>query len=146
MVAVAQHKVCQVTLMPLVEETGIVVLGLATAPHVKRFVHHDESHRVAHVQQFGSRRIVTGADGIDTHRLEFCQFAVQGILINSCTQTAEVMMFTYTVDFHILAVEPKTRFGIEAEIAEGRRCPYLVDNGAIDHHLRQYLIGIWALR
>ena len=58
MITVAHHEIGQVTLMPLIEETGIVILGLFLAPHIETLIHHDESHGVAHVQQFRSGRIV----------------------------------------------------------------------------------------
>ena len=58
MVAVAQDEVGQVALMPFVKETGIVVLSLFAPPHIKRLVHDDESHGVAHIQQFGCWRVV----------------------------------------------------------------------------------------
>ena len=58
MVTVTQYQVGKVTLMPLVEETGVVVLCLTTTPHVKRLVHEDQPHRIAHIQQLGGRRIV----------------------------------------------------------------------------------------
>ena len=35
MIAVALHQIRQVTLMPLVEETGIVVLRLLAPPHIE---------------------------------------------------------------------------------------------------------------
>ena len=88
MVAVTQYHVCQVALMPLIEETGIVVLGLATSPHVKRLIHDNETHRVTHVQQFGSRWIVAGTDGIDTHLLQLEQLAMEGILAECCSETS----------------------------------------------------------
>ena len=88
MVAVAQHHVCKVALMPLIEETGIVVLGLATSPHVKRLIHDNETHRVTHVQQFGSRWIVAGTDGIDTHLLQLEQLAMEGVLAECCSETS----------------------------------------------------------
>ena len=52
-VAVTYHQVGQVTLVPLVKETGVVAVGLAAAPHVKAFIHDQESHAVAEVQQDG---------------------------------------------------------------------------------------------
>ena len=58
MVAVAKDQVGKVALMPLIEETGIVVLRLLAAPHIKRLVHDDDSHRVTHVQQFWCRGIM----------------------------------------------------------------------------------------
>ena len=50
MVTVAQHHVGEVTLMPLIEEAGIVVLRLTATPHVETLVHDDEAHGVTHIE------------------------------------------------------------------------------------------------
>ena len=49
MVTVAEDEIREVALVPLVEETGIVVLRLLTAPHIKRLVHNDQTHRITHI-------------------------------------------------------------------------------------------------
>ncbi len=46
MVAVTPHEVGEVTFMPLVKISGIVVGGLLSAPHVKGLIHHEKSHAV----------------------------------------------------------------------------------------------------
>ena len=84
-------------------------------------------------------------DGIDTHRLQLCQFAVQGILVKSGSQTSEVVMFADTIQFHVLAVEPEARLGIKPEIAESRRGCHLVDYTTIFKYARTNLIYIGAL-
>ena len=76
MVAVAQHKVSEVTFSPLVEESGIVVLGLTSAPHIKRLIHNDKSHGVAHGEEFGCRRIMRASHCVHTHLLEYAELTV----------------------------------------------------------------------
>ena len=105
MVTVALHQVRKVTLMPFVEKACIVVLRLLASPHIKRLIHYDESHRVTHIQKFRSRRIMRRPDGIHAHCLQFHQFTVKGIFIEGCSQTAEVMMFTDTIDLHWYRIE-----------------------------------------
>ena len=144
-ITVAQNQIGQVTLMPLVEETGIVVLRLLTAPHVERLVHHDESHCVTHVQQFGGRRIMRRADGVHTHRLQLRQLTVQGVLIQCSTQTAEVVMLADTIQLEVLAVEPEARLGIKAEIAETGRRLHLIDHLAASNQLGTYGIDVRIL-
>ena len=58
MITVAQYQIGEVTLMPLIKETGIVSCRLLPSPHVKRLIHHDNTHRIAHVQQLRRRRIM----------------------------------------------------------------------------------------
>ena len=67
--------------MPLVEETRIVVLRLTPSPHVKALVHDNESHGVAHIEQFRRWRVMAGTNSIDPHSLEFHQFAVKRVLM-----------------------------------------------------------------
>ena len=100
MVAVAQHKVGEVALCPLVEESGIVVLGLAAAPHVERLVHNDESHSVAHGEQFGCGRIMRAAHCVGSHLLQYAQLAVESVLVDGGTKATEVMVLAYTVNLH----------------------------------------------
>ena len=144
-VTVAQDQVRQVALVPLVEEAGIVVLRLLAPPHVEALVHHDQSHRVAHVQQLRGRRIVRRADRVHTHRLEFRELTMQGILIEGSAQAAEVVMLADAVQLEVLAIEPEAGLRIELEIAEARRGLHLVDHLATGNQLRTHRIDIRIL-
>ena len=135
MVTISHHQVGQIALMPLVEEAGIVVLCLAATPHVKRLIHDDQSHRVAHIQQFRCWRVMRRTDGVDTHLLQLRQLAVQGILAQRSSQTPEVVMFANAVEFEVLTVKPEAGLGIELEIAETRSGLHLVDHLAADQQL-----------
>ena len=120
MVAVAQHEVGEVALRPFVEESCVVVLRLAASPHVERLVHDDESHRVAHGEEFGCRGIMRAAYGVGAHLLEYAQLAVERIFIYGSSEASEVVMLAYSVDFHRLAVERESLGGVEFECAESR--------------------------
>ena len=145
MIAVALHQIRQVTLMPLVEETGIVVLRLLAPPHVERFVHDNQPHRVTHVQEFWGRRIVRTADRVHTHRLQLGEFSVHSVLIERGSETAEVVVLTDTIQLEVLAVEPEARLRIELEVAEASGGLVSVNYYVIDHHFRAYLIYIRSL-
>ena len=80
-ITVSQDKVSQIALMPLIEESGIIILSLTTTPHIKALVHHYDTHGIAHIQKFRSRRVMRTADGINTHGLKFGELAVQSIFI-----------------------------------------------------------------
>ena len=121
MIAVAQHQVGEVALMPLVEEAGIVVLCLTASPHVEALVHYDDAHSVAHVQQLGCGRVMRAADGIDTHGLELGEFAMEGIFVKCGTQATEVVVLADAIEFEVLAVKPKASLGVEFKIAETGR-------------------------
>ena len=70
MVAVTLHEIGEVTLVPLIEETSIVVLRLLSAPHIKALVHHHQAHGITHVQEFWSWRVMTATNGIHAHILQ----------------------------------------------------------------------------
>ena len=144
-VTVAQNQIREVALVPLVEEPRIVVLRLLAAPHVEALVHHDQSHRVAHVQQLWCRGIMRRTDGVHTHRLQLRQLTVQGILVECSTQTAEVVMLTHAVQLEVLAVQPEARLGIKLKVAEATSGLVGVHHLAPNGHLRQYLIHIRLL-
>ena len=131
--------------MPLVEKTGIVVLCLLAAPHVETLVHHDQSHRIAHVKQFWGRRVVRAADGIHAHRLQLRQFAVQSVLVEGSAQTAEIMMLADTVQFEVLTVEPEARLCIELETAETRCGLVGIHYLTCNLHHRTHLIDVGRL-
>ena len=118
MVAVTFHQVGEITLMPLIKEAGIVAIRLLAPPHIKALVHHQEAHRVAHIEQFGCRRIMAATDGVDTHLTKDGQFAMHRRLAQGCAKTSEVMMLAHTIDFHISAIEKETLLGIKLDITE----------------------------
>ena len=85
------------------------------------------------------------ADGIDTHRLEFREFAMEGIFVEGGTQAAKVVMLADAIEFEVLAIEPKARLGIEAEGAEACRSLVSINHLTTHFHLRAYLIYMWCL-
>ena len=145
MVTVTEYQICEVTLMPLFEETSIVASSLLTSPHVKTFIHHDDAHRIAHIQQLRSWRVMRGTDAVDTHRLQLRELTVHSVLVDCSTQAAEIVMFTDSVQLKILAIEPEACLCIKLKITEARRRPYLIDNLSTNQHLRANLIYIRIL-
>ena len=118
MISVAKDKVSEVALVPFVEESSIVVACLASAPHVETLVHNDESHRVAHVEEFGGRWIVRASYGIATHVFEHLQLTVEGVFVDGRSKTTEVVVVAHAIDFHVLAVKPESCLRVELEGAE----------------------------
>lgn len=70
MIPVSFHKVGEVALMPFVKEACVVVLCFLSAPHIKALVKYHKAHRVAHVQKFRCRGVVSAAQTVDTHLLK----------------------------------------------------------------------------
>ena len=145
MVTVAQHQIGEIALVPLVEETGIVVLGLLASPHIKRLVHDNQTHGVAHVQQLRSRRIMGTTDGVHTHRLQFREFAVEGIFVDSGTQTSKVVMLANAIQFKVLSIEPEACRRVKLKVTETRSCHNFIDDFAVNDQLRTYFIYIRIL-
>ena len=142
MVTVTPDEVGKVSLVPFVKEACIVVLSLLSAPHVKALIHDNQSHGVAHGEQFWCRRIVRASYGVDTHCLQLCQFAVHGVLRESRTKTSEVVMFAHSVDLEVLAIKPESRLTVKTEVTESRHRRHLVYNLAIFQQLSLHLIYI----
>jgi len=145
-IAVAQHHIGEITLVPLIEETGIVVLRLTAAPHIKALIHDNEAHGIAHVQQFRGGRVMRTTDGIDTHGLEFGEFAMESILVEGCTQATKVVVLADTIEFDVLAIQPEACLGVELEIAEACGGFYFIDDFAFDDQLGADSVDIWGFR
>ena len=145
MIAIAEYKVGKVAFMPLVEETGIIILSLLASPHIEALIHNDKPHCVAHIEQLRGRGIMRTANGVNAHGLEFAEFAMEGIFVESSTQATKVVMFTDAIDFEILAIEPETRLRVELEITETRGGLYFIDDFTACYELRTYLIYIRIL-
>ena len=144
-VTVTKNQIGEVSLVPLIEEAGIVVLGLLASPHVERFVHDYQSHGVTHIQQLRGRRIVRTTDRVHTHSLEFHEFTMKGILVKGSAETTEVMVLTYSVELEVLTIEPEAGLGVELKVAEASGSLYFIHHLAASNQLRAYLIYIWVL-
>ena len=134
MIAVAQYKVGEVALCPFVKKSGIVVLSLASAPHIKRLIHDYKSHRVTHGEQFGRWRIMRAAYGVGAHLLQYAKLAMKGIFIDSRTQATEVMVLAHTVYLHRLSVERESLGGIEFEGTESSGGLVCIHHFASSHY------------
>ena len=86
MVTVAHDKVVQVTLMPVIEITRIVMRCLFLAPHIKSLIHYDKPHLVAQVKQFGSGRIMGTTYAITAHFLQDFQLTFNGTNVHGSSQ------------------------------------------------------------
>ena len=128
--------------MPFIEEAGIVAIRFLAAPHIETLVHHEEAHRIAHVQEFGSRRIMTASDGIHTHIAEDGELAMHRILVYGCTQTAKVVVLADTIDLDVPAIEEETLLRIKLHIPEACGGSSGIHNLSIHHQFALHGIEI----
>ena len=129
MIAVALHQVREVALVPFIKESGVVAIGFLASPHVETLVHDEDSHRIAHVEEFRSRRIMAASDGIHAHAAQDGKLAMHRILVYGSTQTAEIMMLADSIQLDTPAIEEKSLSGIKLHITEAcSGCGYI-------HHL-----------
>jgi hypothetical protein len=63
-----------------------------------------------------------GADGIAAHGLEDFHLPLHAPVINSHSETAEVLVVARALDFYTLSVQEKTVIGIEIEPAHSQGC------------------------
>ena len=70
---------------------------------------------------------------------------MEGVFVESSTQTAEVVMLADTVELEVLAVEPEAGLGIETEAAEARSGLIGVDDLATLYHLGKHRVDIGLL-
>ena len=88
---------------------------------------------------------MAASDGVDAHVFQFHQLAPERVIVEGRTQTAEVMMVADTVELHVLAVEPETRLGVEAERSEGCRRAYGIYGLTGDDDLGEQRVDIWCV-
>ena len=79
MVAVAADGVAGVGEVPVLEVEVVVEFVFADEPAVEHFVHDEEAHAVAEVEEFGSGRVVGGADGVDAEGFEGGEAVLPGL-------------------------------------------------------------------
>ena len=142
MIPVALHQIREITLVPFIEEAGIIAIRFLAAPHVKALVHHHDSHGITHIQKLGSRRIMTASDGIHTHIPEDGELAMKRILVEGGTETSEIVMLAHAIDLHILAIEKETLPGIKPHITEGGLRSGGIHHLAIHHQFALHGIEI----
>ena len=70
MVSVPADHRSQIFFRIVVEMHSVIVFVLPRMPAVKGFIHHQESHFIAKIQELRSRGIVTGPDRIAAHFLQ----------------------------------------------------------------------------
>ena len=86
---------------------------------------------------------MTATDGIDTHISQYEKFAAERILIEGSTQTSEVVMLTYAIEFHILAIEEESLLGIKLHITESSGRHLSIHHLALHQEFALHLIYIW---
>ena len=122
MITVALDEIRQIFLMPFIEETGIIAIRFLAAPHIETLVHYEDAHRIAHIQEFWCRRIMTASDSVHAHIAKDDKLAMHRIFINGSTQATEIMMLTDTINLEILAIEEEALLCIKLHITETGSC------------------------
>ena len=124
-VAVVQHKVGDVFLCPLLEESGVAVLALRIYPHVETLCHHHHSQRVAQFHLPCGGHVVGGADSVTPHVFQYFYLSCKGIAVNGGTQRAEVVMQAYAFQFSCNAVQLESMFLADADVTYSE-LPFLI--------------------
>ena len=73
---------------------------LLCAPAIESLVNNEHTYRVAGIKESARRRIVRGADEVETRLLHLAHFADFGIVEGTSTQHAVIMVYTGSVDEH----------------------------------------------
>ncbi len=132
-VAVAEHGIARVCLGPLTEIEVVVAGVFGHRPHIEHLVHHQESHAVAEVEEFGGDRVVGGTDGVHAELLEGLQAPFPGADRDGGAECAGVAMKADPFDFEVTAVEPKAGIRVEVEFADTERNGLFVKAGNLHY-------------
>src|SRR5713226_4329719 len=122
MIAIAAHGVADIDAGPLAEIEMIVVWVPGNGPAIEQFIHHEKAHAIAQIEKLGRRRIVRGADGVDTKLPEHFKAAFPCAQRHRRAKGARIMMQTHAFDFEVPSVQPESSVSIKVNLAnaEGR--------------------------
>ena len=118
MIPVAADKALHVPCLPVIEEPRIVELRLAPLPHIKGFIHDQETHFIGKLQGFRRKRIVRKANRIDAHLLLNFKLPAQRIRPESCPQCSLIRMLAGAVQLHVPPVQEKAMIRIKGGLPE----------------------------
>src|SRR5580765_8818026 len=108
MIAVAADECADVFFVPIRKEEVVIVAGLAANPAIEGFVHDDEPETIGDVEQFRSRRVVAGANGIAAHLLKDFELTFERAGVDGGAERAEIVMIANAVERDALAVQKET--------------------------------------
>ena len=120
MVAVAADQGHEVLFRPFVEEFRITVLLLRDRPGICKFIHYQETHPVAQVQELRRRGIVGGTDGVAAHVLEHLEAAHPGVVVPDGAERARVVVQAHALQENLVLVEVET-VGLPFRAADAER-------------------------
>ena len=120
-VPVPPHPGAHVIAPAVVEEAGVVELGLGDAPHVKALVHHQHAHTVAQLQRPGGGRVVGGAQRVGAHALHQPQLPGERLSVEGRPQRAQVVVQAHALQLHVLPVQKEAAVRVEAGLAQADR-------------------------
>src|SRR5689334_15967582 len=128
MIAIAQHHVFEIALVPLVPIEVVVEFRLLNLPHVKRLIHDDEAHAVGNFEQFRCGRIVRSAQAVYAHPFQDLQLPLDRARVHGGTERAEVVMIAGAADLHRLAVEEEAFLNVETKGANAEWTLVTIDD------------------
>ena len=111
MVAVALHHSLYVLAITRVDERRVIVGSLLCTPAVEGLVDDQHTDGVAGVEEGTRRRIMAGADEVETSLLHQLHFADFSSIEGHCPQHAVVVMHTGSINQNRFAVKHKSLLG-----------------------------------
>ena len=129
-------EVRQVPFIPFVEVNVVAVLDLAlgNSPLIECFVHDQESHRVAQVEELRREGIVAGSDRVASHLAEGFKAPFPDALRHGTAHAAGLLMKTDAIQFDVFAVEQESSIGVEESFADADGRVVGIDHAACILH------------
>ena len=131
MVAVARHHCREVALVPLAIVEVVVLLVLPINPLVEGFIHHEEAHAVAEVEELRCRWVVSGADGVAVAAFQNLQPSLPHPFGHCSAYGTPVVMQVHTFHLHLLAVQQESFVERVFDGADAERVLYNVDDALV---------------
>ena len=114
-------------------------------PHIKSLIHHDKSHTVTKIKQFGCGRIMGTTYAVTPHFFQNLQVPFNGTCVDCRSQTAQVMMHTHTINFCLPAIQRESFPGIQTKCANTDRSSIPIHTFFVSHHFGNQCIQIRSI-
>src|SRR5437588_9650958 len=124
----------------------VVVRILRHSPAVEQLIHHQNTHPIAEVQEFGSRRIVRSTNCIYAKLLECLQATFPRPQRHGGAKRARVVMQAHAFYFEVAPVEPETCVSIEVKFTNAEGYRLVIDSCSAVAQPSHNTIKVWAIQ
>ncbi len=131
-VAVTANPAGDVSLMPGVKIAGIVMLGLAQLPDIGKLADDHQPQLVRQIHLYLGRRVVSGADRVDTHALQSQKLPTDKVRVHGGADDGKLLVQADAVELGLFPVDEEAILRVKAQLAEPKAGVHRVTDLMVD--------------